>query len=65
LAKINETFQAIDEAIWKQGWKIIGLMRLSPLIPFNISNYFYGDRTVGFWPYVLASDRGMLSDGYV
>ena len=60
MTKNNETFQAIDDAIGKQGWKIIGLLRLSPLVPFNLSNYFYGITKVGFWPYVLASAGGML-----
>jgi uncharacterized membrane protein YdjX (TVP38/TMEM64 family) len=36
------------------------LLRLSPLIPFNLSNYFYGLTAVKFWPYVLASWIGML-----
>ena len=58
--KGNEKFEAIDEAIGKQGWKMIGLLRLSPLIPFSISNYFYGITKVGFWPYVAASAVGML-----
>ena len=58
--KGSEKFKAIDEAIGKQGWKIIGLLRLSPLIPFNVSNYFYGVTKIGFWPYVLASGVGML-----
>ncbi len=60
MTKSNEKFQAIDEAICRHGWKIIGLMRLSPLIPFNVSNYFYGVTKVGFWPYALASAGGML-----
>lgn len=56
----NKKFGAIDEAIGKQGWKIVGLLRLSPLIPFNVSNYFYGVTAIGFWPYLLASFVGML-----
>ena len=60
MTKNNETFRAIDDAIGKQGWKIIGLLRLSPLVPFNLSNYFYGITKVGFWPYVLTSAGGML-----
>jgi uncharacterized membrane protein YdjX (TVP38/TMEM64 family) len=56
----NQKFKAIDEAIGKQGWKIISLLRLSPLIPFNASNYFYGVTAIKFWPYVLASACGML-----
>lgn len=60
LARKNKKFGAIDRAIGEQGWKIIGLLRLSPLIPFNLSNYFYGVTGVGFWPYVVASCVGML-----
>lgn len=56
----SASFRAIDEAIGKQGWKIIGLLRLSPLIPFNLSNYLYGITRVAFWPYVLASAVGMV-----
>ncbi len=59
-ARENEKFGAIDEAIGQQGWKIIGLLRLSPLIPFNASNYLYGITRIGFWPYLLASAGGML-----
>ncbi|MBA3961522.1 MAG: TVP38/TMEM64 family protein [Chthoniobacterales bacterium] len=58
--KKNKKFAAIDKAIGKQGWKIVGLLRLSPLIPFNASNYFYGITSIGFVPYVLASFCGML-----
>ena len=56
----NKKFGAIDEAIGAEGWKIVGLLRLSPLIPFNVSNYFYGVTAIGFWPYLLASFVGML-----
>jgi uncharacterized membrane protein YdjX (TVP38/TMEM64 family) len=60
LAQKNKKFGAIDEAIGEQGWKIVGLLRLSPLIPFNVSNYFYGITSIGFWPYLLASAVGIL-----
>jgi len=56
----NETFRKIDNAIGKQGAKLIFLLRLSPIIPFNLSNYFYGLTAVKFWPYVLASWIGMM-----
>jgi len=41
-AKRSSKFSAIDSAIGQQGWKIVGLLRLSPVVPFNLSNYFYG-----------------------
>ncbi|MGC2579584.1 MAG: TVP38/TMEM64 family protein, partial [Terrimicrobiaceae bacterium] len=60
MAQKNENFRRIDRAIGAQGAKLILLLRLSPLIPFNISNYLYGLTAVKFWPYVLASWIGML-----
>ena len=59
-ARKNRKFGAIDKAIGDEGWKIVGLLRLSPLIPFNASNYFYGVTSIGFWPYLLTSCAGML-----
>ena len=60
IAQQNEKFRNIDRAIGKQGAKLIFLLRLSPVIPFNLSNYFYGLTAVRFWPYVLASWIGMI-----
>jgi uncharacterized membrane protein YdjX (TVP38/TMEM64 family) len=56
----NPKLKQIDRAIGEQGPKLVFLLRLSPLIPFNLSNYFYGLTAVKFWPYVLASWIGML-----
>jgi uncharacterized membrane protein YdjX (TVP38/TMEM64 family) len=56
----NSRFKRIDRAIGERGVKLIFLLRLSPLIPFNLSNYFFGLTAVSFWPYVLASWIGML-----
>ena len=60
MAKGNDKFRKIDSAIGEQGAKLIFLLRLSPVIPFNLSNYFYGLTGVKFWPYVLASWIGMM-----
>jgi uncharacterized membrane protein YdjX (TVP38/TMEM64 family) len=60
MAQRNDKFRRIDTAIGKQGPKLIFLLRLSPVIPFNLSNYFYGLTSVRFWPYVLASWIGMM-----
>ncbi|MFP8873743.1 MAG: TVP38/TMEM64 family protein [Myxococcota bacterium] len=53
-------FHAIDEAIGAQGWKIVGLLRLSPVVPFSVSNYLYGLTAIRFFPYVLISWLAML-----
>lgn len=53
-------FKAIDEAVGKEGFKIVLLTRLSPLFPFNLLNYLFGITKVSFWKYVLASWIGMF-----
>ncbi len=60
IAQRNQKFRRIDSAIGREGAKLIFLLRLSPVIPFNLSNYFYGLTGVKFWPYVLASWLGMM-----
>ena len=56
----SERFRAIDEAVGREGWKIVGLTRLSPVFPFNLLNYAYGITGVGLRDYVLASWVGMF-----
>jgi uncharacterized membrane protein YdjX (TVP38/TMEM64 family) len=56
----NEKFAAIDGAVENEGWKIVGLTRLSPAFPFSLLNYAYGITGVKFWHYVLASWIGMM-----
>jgi uncharacterized membrane protein YdjX (TVP38/TMEM64 family) len=60
IAKRNDRFRKIDNAIGQEGAKLVFLLRLSPVIPFNLSNYFYGLTGVRFWPYVLASWIGTM-----
>ncbi|HEY6000924.1 MAG TPA: TVP38/TMEM64 family protein [bacterium] len=56
----NPRFAAIDAAVGREGWKIVGLTRLSPVFPFNLLNYAYGLTSVRLRDYVLASWAGML-----
>jgi uncharacterized membrane protein YdjX (TVP38/TMEM64 family) len=60
VAERNRTFGAIDRGIGRRGWKVVALLRLSPLVPFSLSNYLYGLTPVAFGPYVLASWIAML-----
>ncbi|MFO8013888.1 MAG: TVP38/TMEM64 family protein [Phycisphaerae bacterium] len=53
-------FEAIDDAVGREGFKIVLLTRLSPVFPFNLLNYAYGLTRVPFWKYALASWVGML-----
>jgi len=56
----NRTFSAIDGAIADEGWKVVGLMRLSPAIPFSLQNWLLGLTSVNLGSYVLASFFGMM-----
>lgn len=53
-------FKAIDQAIGESGFKIVLLLRLSPIFPFNLLNYALGLTRVSLRDYVLASFPGML-----
>ena len=55
----NARFAAIDRAVGAQGFKMVLLMRLSPVFPYNLLNYSLGLTTVRFTEYALAS-IGML-----
>ena len=52
-------FAAIDQAVAHHGFKIVLLLRLSPIFPFNVLNYALGVTRVSLRDYVLASWIGM------
>ena len=56
----NPRYDAIDRAIGEGGWRVVALLRLSPLVPFNLQNYLYGLTAIRFWPCVLTSWAAML-----
>jgi uncharacterized membrane protein YdjX (TVP38/TMEM64 family) len=56
----NDKFKAVDEAVGREGWKIVLLTRLSPAFPFNILNYAYGLTRVSLRHFFLASWVGMM-----
>jgi uncharacterized membrane protein YdjX (TVP38/TMEM64 family) len=55
----NPRFTAIDRAIGREGRKIVFLLRLSPVFPFNLLNYALGLTRVRFADYLVAG-AGML-----
>lgn len=59
LVDARPKLKAIDRAVSEDGWKIVGLLRLSPLVPFNLQNYFFGATRVGFLPYFAATAVGI------
>lgn len=56
----NRTFSAVDDAVGREGWKIVVLTRLSPVFPFNLLNYSFGLTKVSLKHYFFASWLGMF-----
>ena len=59
LVRRRPRLAAVDRAVTQEGWRIVGLLRLSPLVPFNLQNYFFGVTQIAFWPYVVATAVGI------
>ncbi len=57
--------KAVDQAVEREGGRVVFLLRLSPLVPFSISNYVYGLTRVPPGQYILASFVGMLPGIFV
>jgi pyruvate/2-oxoglutarate dehydrogenase complex dihydrolipoamide dehydrogenase (E3) component/uncharacterized membrane protein YdjX (TVP38/TMEM64 family) len=55
----DERFAAIDRAVGAEGRKIVFLLRLSPIFPFNLLNYALGLTRVRLADYLIAS-LGMI-----
>lgn len=57
--RAHPRFEAIDRAVAEQGGRLVFLLRLSPVFPFNLLNYALGLTNVSFRDYLLAS-AGMI-----
>ena len=55
MTRNSPKLRAVYDAIGEGGWKVVAMLRLSPALPFNIQNYFYGVTAIGFWPCILAT----------
>ena len=55
----SRRFSAVDNAVTEEGWKIVVLLRLSPLVPFNVQNYLFGITDIPFPHYFAATCVGI------
>jgi uncharacterized membrane protein YdjX (TVP38/TMEM64 family) len=51
-------FKKMDRAIGKEGFKLMLLLRLSPIFPFALSNYLYGATSIDFASFFWATLLG-------
>ncbi len=50
-----KVFSALDKTLESQGLKLVFLMRLSLLVPFNVSNYIFGGSAVKLRDYLFGT----------
>jgi len=53
-------FAAVEKAVAAEGWKIVLLLRLSPVFPFNVLNYGLSLTSIRWPAYAGATLLGML-----
>jgi undecaprenyl-diphosphatase len=55
----SATFKAVQAAVAQDGWKIVALLRMSPLMPSGLKSYFLGLTRLRLAAYLTASIAGM------
>jgi len=58
--KSRPLFRALDKAIEKEGFKLIFLTRLSPVLPFPLLNYVFGATHISFLRYLFSTILGVF-----
>jgi uncharacterized membrane protein YdjX (TVP38/TMEM64 family) len=56
----NRNFRAIDDAVAKDGWKIVGLIRLSPVFPFIPMNFVFGLTRIPLYQFAIVTWFSLL-----
>ena len=52
-------YRKLDRAVAEDGWQVVVLMRLSPIVPFNLQNYALGVTAISFLQYLTATLIGI------
>lgn len=56
---------AVDGALREKGWKVVGLLRLNPMLPAGPLNYLLSATSIKFLPFLAGTVIGMLPDTLV
>ena len=49
----------VDRAMEMEGWKLLLLCRLSPLLPYNLINITVASTRIHLWPFAVVSFFGV------
>ena len=64
MVKNNKKYRAIDNAVVQFGWKVVVLMRLTPIIPLGMANYLFSATTIKIKTVMLSTLVGCFP-GYM
>jgi uncharacterized membrane protein YdjX (TVP38/TMEM64 family) len=53
-------WEYIDAAIENEGWKLVLVLRLSPIIPYNLLNIAIATTSMHFWSFTIVSAIGII-----
>jgi uncharacterized membrane protein YdjX (TVP38/TMEM64 family) len=56
---------ALQSAVEKEGWKIVCLTHLSPVMPFSLINYAYGLTNISIIEFLLATEIGSIPSTFI
>jgi uncharacterized membrane protein YdjX (TVP38/TMEM64 family) len=56
----RQSTRALKKATEEEGWKFMILLRISPLVPFNLNNYFLGTIRVKYFTYLWVTALGAI-----
>jgi uncharacterized membrane protein YdjX (TVP38/TMEM64 family) len=56
----HKKWNAVMDAVQHDGWKIVFLTRLSPIMPFSLINYSLGLTRISPWHFLLATELGSV-----
>ena len=59
-AQQKPLLKALDNVTKNEGWKVVGLLRLSPVVPFTLQNYAFGATEIPVWQFVIATFFGIM-----
>ena len=54
-------WELVDKAMELEGWKLLLLVRLSPIVPYNLLNIAMATTPIHFWQFAFVSAIGMCA----
>lgn len=57
---LSQTLQRVKHGVEREGWRFVALVRLIPMVPYDLSNYTFGLCRIPLMQFVLATALALL-----